>query len=52
MPAIGTPFHRVAIDLVGPLIPMSSEGHQYVLTLVDYASSYPEAIPMRGIIST
>ena len=52
IPIIGTPFQRVAIDLVGLLVPMSSEGHQYVLTLVDYASSYPEAIPMRGITST
>ena len=52
MPIIGTPFQRVAIDLVGPLVPMSSEEHQYVLTLVDYASSYPEAIPMTGITST
>jgi transposase InsO family protein len=51
MPIITTPFDRVAIDLVGPLSPVSSEGHRYILTLVDYATSYPEAVPMREITS-
>ena len=48
MPIIGEPFARVAIDLVGPL-PMSGRKHRLILTLVDCATRYPEAIPMKGI---
>ena len=48
MPIIGEPFARVAIDLVGPL-PMSGRKHRWILTLVDCATRYPEAIPMKGI---
>ena len=48
MPIIGEPFVRVAIDLVGPL-PMSGRKHRWILTLVDCATRYPEAIPMKVI---
>ena len=48
MPIIGEPFARVEIDLVGPL-PMSRRKHRWILTLVDCATRYPEAIPMKGI---
>ena len=48
MPITGEPFARVAIDLVGPL-PMSGRKHRWILTLVDCATRYPEAIPMKGI---
>ena len=48
MPIIGEPFARVAIDLVGPL-PMSGRKHRWILTLVDCATRYPQAIPMKGI---
>ena len=34
MPLISTPFERVAIDLVGPLSPPSSQGHRYILKLL------------------
>ena len=40
------PFKKVAIDLVGEL-PKSSSGYKYILTIVDYATRYPEAIPLR-----
>ena len=51
-PAIPTePFAHVCIDLVGPLSPASSEGHRYVLTLVDKATRYPDAVPLRHIDS-
>ena len=46
---MSSPFHRVAIDLIGPIIPMSEKGHRYILTLVDYATRYPEAIALKGI---
>ena len=45
------PFSRVSIDLVGPLSPASSDGHRYVLTLVDQATRYPDAIALRHIDS-
>ena len=51
VPVIPTPFYRVAIDIVGPIVPASAEGHRYILTLVDYASSFTEAIPLKAITS-
>ncbi|XP_070174500.1 uncharacterized protein [Littorina saxatilis] len=51
MPQISTPFERVAIDLVGPLSPPSEEGHRYILTLIDLATRFPEAVPMKEITS-
>ena len=50
MPLIDTPFKRVAdIDIVGPIAPPSEAGHWYILTLVDYATRYPEAVPLKKI---
>lgn len=51
MPIITEPFTRVAIDIVGPLSPSSSGGHRYILTLIDFATGYPEAIPLRETTS-
>ena len=51
MPVIETPFKRVAVDLIGELIPASSRGHRYILTVVDYATCYPEAIALKSISS-
>ena len=48
-PIIDTPFKRVAVDLVGPIHPPSSGGHRYILTLIDYATRYPEAIALKNI---
>ncbi|XP_042870472.1 uncharacterized protein LOC122252196 [Penaeus japonicus] len=48
MPIISEPFSRVAIDLVGPLTP-SSRGHKYILTLIDCATRFPEAVPLVNI---
>eukprot|EP00745_Piridium_sociabile_P034745 TRINITY_DN5998_c0_g1_i2.p1 TRINITY_DN5998_c0_g1~~TRINITY_DN5998_c0_g1_i2.p1 ORF type:complete len:238 (-),score=32.98 TRINITY_DN5998_c0_g1_i2:415-1128(-) len=52
VPLVGVPFHRVAIDLVGPIKPASEQGHRFILTLVDVATRYPEAIPMKDISSS
>ena len=50
MPLIDQPFkRRVAVDLVGPISPPSESGHQYILTLVDCATRYPEAIALKRI---
>ena len=48
LPVISEPFSRVAMDIVGPL-PRSRSGHQYVLVLCDYATRYPEAVPLKNI---
>jgi hypothetical protein len=47
-PMVDVPFSRVAIDLVGPL-PVSERGHRYILTLVDFATRYPEAVALKRI---
>ena len=49
MPLIDMPFRRVAVDLVGPISPPSEKEHRYILTLVDYATRYPEAVPLKNI---
>lgn len=46
LPIIDVPFKRIGLDIVGPL-PKSSRGHRYILVLLDYATRYPEAIPLR-----
>ena len=38
MPLIDTPFKRVAVDIVGPIAPLSYKGNRYILILVDYAT--------------
>ena len=49
MPLIDTPFKRVAVDFVGPITPASERRYKYILTLVDYATRYPEAVPLKNI---
>ena len=49
LPLINMPFKRVAVDIVGPIAPPSEAGHRYILTLVDYATRYPEAVPLKYI---
>ena len=48
LPSVGEPFKRVAVDLVGPLR-RTQGGHRYILTLIDMATRYPEAVPLRRI---
>ena len=47
LPLISQPFQRIAMDLVGPL-PKSRRGNRFILTIVDYATRYPEAIPLSS----
>ena len=49
MPLIDTPFKRVAIDLVGPITPVSDSGNRYMLSLIDYVTRYPEVVPLKFI---
>ncbi|KAL0186489.1 hypothetical protein M9458_018159, partial [Cirrhinus mrigala] len=46
LPIIGVPLERIGMDLVGPL-PKSARGHEHILVIVDYATRFPEAIPLR-----
>ena len=48
MPIIETQFSRVSVDLVGPIHPATDRGNRYILTMVDYATRYPE-IPLKDI---
>ena len=52
MPLIGEPFRRVAVDIIGPILPASEDGNRYILTMVDYATRYPKAIPLKSIEAT
>ena len=49
VPLIDLPFKRVAINIIGPISSPSEAGHRYILTLVDYAMRYPEAVPLKNI---
>jgi len=49
MPIIGVPFQRIGVDLVGPIIPAASSGKRYILTVMDYATRYPETVALSGI---
>ncbi|KAL1281507.1 hypothetical protein QQF64_000310 [Cirrhinus molitorella] len=49
-PIIGGAFKRIGMDHVGPL-PKSARGHKHILVIVDYATRYPEAIPLRKATS-
>ena len=46
-----TPFEKVAVDLIGPILPPSERGHRYALVMVDYATRYPMAVPLKTIDS-
>ena len=46
---MSTPFKRVEIDLVGPTEPRSDKKSRYILTMIDYATRYPEAVALPSI---
>ncbi|KAJ1155279.1 hypothetical protein NDU88_008012 [Pleurodeles waltl] len=48
LPVVGVPFERVGVDIVGPLEPPTASGNMYILVVVDHATRYPEAIPLRS----
>ena len=49
VPLIDAPFKKIAVDLVGPLNPVTDRGNRYILTIVDYATRYPEAVAIPSI---
>ena len=48
LPLMEVPLERIGMDLIGPF-PRSARGYRFVLVLVDYATRYPEAVPLRTI---
>ena len=46
IPVVSEPFRKIAIDLIGEL-PKTKTGYKYILTIIDYATRYPEAIPLK-----
>ena len=51
LPVMERPWQRVAIDIVGPL-DRSRRGNNYLLTVIDFATRYPEAMPLRKTDAT
>eukprot|EP00745_Piridium_sociabile_P016607 TRINITY_DN2466_c0_g1_i7.p1 TRINITY_DN2466_c0_g1~~TRINITY_DN2466_c0_g1_i7.p1 ORF type:complete len:1403 (+),score=222.61 TRINITY_DN2466_c0_g1_i7:99-4307(+) len=49
MPVVKEPFGTVGIDIIGPIIPRALSGNRYVLVMVDFATRYPEATPLKNI---
>ena len=45
------PFARVAVDILGPINPASASGKRFILTYVDLATRYCDAISLRSIES-
>ncbi|CAC5399247.1 unnamed protein product [Mytilus coruscus] len=46
IPPMDEPFQRIALDFIGPL-PMIDSKNRHALVCVDYATKYPEAIPLK-----
>jgi len=46
LPLVTEPFSRIAIDIVGPLPVCPKSGNRFILTILDLATHYPEAIPL------
>lgn len=39
----------MAIDLAGPITPVSAKGNRYILTMVDFATRYSDVTALRNI---
>ncbi len=50
LPIIEVPFERIRMDLVGPLTKYARD-NEHILVILDYATRYPEAIPLRKATS-
>ena len=47
MPIAQSPLQIVAMDLIGPLI-RSTDGHLYILTIIDHCTGWAEAYPLKN----
>ncbi len=48
LPLMEVPFESIGMDLIGPL-ERYARGYRFALVLVDYATRYLEAVPLRSI---
>ena len=48
LPVVSRPWDKIAIDIVGKL-PRTKRGHAYILTIMDFATRYMEAVPLRRV---
>ncbi len=48
VPLVAKAFHKISIDMVGPILPASDRGNRFILTVVDSATRWPEAFPLRS----
>ena len=39
------------MDIVGPIEPRSDQKNRYILTMIDYATRFPEAVPLPSVES-
>jgi hypothetical protein len=39
------------MDMIGKINPPSSEGHQFILAIMDYFTKWVETIPMKSVAS-
>jgi len=44
-----TPVFHLNLDLIGPISPKSSRGHEYILCVVDNYSRWAECVPLKGL---
>jgi hypothetical protein len=49
MPIITEHFKRVAVDIARPFEPRTIKGNKYILTIIDFATRYPEAASLPRI---
>jgi hypothetical protein len=47
LPLITIPFHSVYFDLIGKIEPSSADGHTHILTLLDSATHFTVAVPLK-----
>ena len=47
IPVLSEPFSEILLDIVGPL-PKAKSGNVYILSIIDRATRYPEAFPLRN----
>lgn len=43
------PFSKWRMNIVGPITPMSTKGHRYILVVINYFSKWAEAVTLQEI---
>ena len=49
VPLIDVTFKQVTVDIIGKIFPTTETGYRYLLTMVDYATRYLEAITLKTV---